>query len=63
MVLDLNMSHRRMSDFVSFPFFNFTLVIKLRKFDFKGHQNALILFDKEMISDLIMSCQTVFDLV
>ena len=39
MVSDLNMSHGKMSDFVSFPLFRFTLVIKLRNFDFKGHQN------------------------
>ena len=33
---DLNMSHGKMSDFdfVSFPLFGFTLVIKLRNFDF-----------------------------
>ena len=34
---DLNMSHGKMSDFVSFPFFRFTLVIKLRIFDVEGH--------------------------
>ena len=34
---DLNMSHGTMSDFVSFPLFGFTLVIKLRNFNFKGH--------------------------
>ena len=32
---DLNMSHGKMSDFVSFPLFGFTLVIKLRNFDFE----------------------------
>ena len=37
MVSDLNMSHGKMSDLVSFPFFGFTLVIKLRNLDFKGH--------------------------
>ena len=40
MVPDFNMSHGfpwNMSDFVSFPLFGFTLVIKLRNFDFKGH--------------------------
>ena len=36
-VLDLNMSHGKMSNFVSFPLFGVTLVIKLRYFDFKGH--------------------------
>ena len=41
MVSNLNMSHRKMSDFVSFPLFGFIgvflLVIKLRNFDFEGH--------------------------
>ena len=31
------MFHGKMSDFVSFPLSGFTLVIKLRKFDFKGN--------------------------
>ena len=53
MVSDLNMSHGKMSDFVSFPLFGFTLVIKLRNFDFEGHQSTVILSDKNMISDLI----------
>ena len=53
----------KMSDFLSFPLFGFTSVTKMRNFDFKGHWNTLIFFDKEMMSDLIMSCQTVFDLV
>ena len=52
-----------MSDFVLFPLLRFTLVIKLRNFDFKDPGNTLIFFDKKMISDLIMSCQTVSDLV
>ena len=44
-----------MSDFVSFPLFGFTLVIKLKNVDFKGHWNTLILFDKkDMASDLNM---------
>ena len=34
---DLNMSYEKMSDFVSFALFGFTLFIKLRNFDFKGH--------------------------
>ena len=37
MVSDLNMSHGKMSDFVSLTLFGLTLVKKLRKFDFKGH--------------------------
>ena len=34
-ITDLNMSHGKVSDFVSFPLFRFTLVIKLKNFDFK----------------------------
>ena len=34
---DPNMSLGKMSDFVSFPLFGFTLVIKLRNFDFESH--------------------------
>ena len=37
MLPDFNMSHGKMSDLVSFPLLGFTLVIKLRNFDFKGH--------------------------
>ena len=43
--------------------FFFTLVIKLRKFDFRIHWNALIFFYKKLTSYLNMSCQTVSDLV
>ena len=60
---EFNKSHKRMSDFVSFPLFGFTLVRKLRNFDFKGHLNNLIFLDKKIMSYLIMSCQTVSDLV
>ena len=41
------MSHENMSDFVSFPFFGFTLIIKLRKFDFESHGNTLKFLDKK----------------
>ena len=34
---DLNMPLGKMSDFVSFPLLGFTLVIKLRNFDFDIH--------------------------
>ena len=34
MMSDLNMPHGKMYDFVSFPLFAFTLVIKLGGFDF-----------------------------
>ena len=37
----------KMSDFVSIPLFGFTLVIKLRYFDFESHSNIFIFFDKE----------------
>ena len=47
MVSDLTMSRGKMSDFVSFSLFGFTLVINLKKFDFKGHENTLIFFDKK----------------
>ena len=61
---DLNMSHGKMSDFVSFLLLGFTLVITLRNFDFESHWNTLILFDKKMMSKkMIISCQTVSDLV
>ena len=56
------MSHGKMSDFVSFQLFGFTLVTKRTNFDFEGHKNNLF-FDKTMMSDLIMSYQTVSDLV
>ena len=36
MLSDLNMPHGKMSDFASFPDFGFTLVTKLRTFDFEG---------------------------
>ena len=33
---NLNMSHGKMSDFVSLPLLGFTSVIKLKNFDFKS---------------------------
>ena len=54
-MLDLNMSYEIMSDFVSFPLFEFTLVIKLGNFDLKSHRNTLTFFDKKcMTSDFNM---------
>ena len=47
MASDLKMSHGKMSDFVLFPLFGFTLVIKLGSFDFESHWNTLIFFDKK----------------
>ena len=34
---DLHVSYIKISDFVSFPLFGFTLVTKLRKIDFENH--------------------------
>ena len=36
-ISDLNMINEKMSDFVTFPLFGFTLVIKLRNFDFESN--------------------------
>ena len=47
LISDLNMSHGKMPDFISFTLFGFTLVIKLRNFDFESYQNTLIFFDKK----------------
>ena len=33
----LNMSHGKMSDFISFPLFRLTLVTKLNNFDIESH--------------------------
>ena len=46
MMSDLNISHEKMSDFVSLSSFGFTLGIKLRNFDFESHWNTLIFFDQ-----------------
>ena len=47
MTSDLNMSHEKISDFVSFPLFGCTLLIKLRNFDSESHLNTLIVFGKK----------------
>ena len=47
MMSDLNMSHGKMSGFISLPLFGFTLVIKPTNFDFESHWNTLIFFDKK----------------
>ena len=44
MAADLNMPRGKISDFVSFPLFGFTLVIKLKNLDFESHRNTLIIF-------------------
>ena len=61
MLLDVNMSHGKMSDFVSFSMLGFTLVITLRNFDYWNSSNFLD--KKKMMWDLIMSSETVSDLV
>ena len=41
MVSDMNISHRKMSGFVSLTLFGFNLVTKLRNFDFECHKILL----------------------
>ena len=49
------MPYLKKPDLTSFPLFRFTLVIKLRNFDFESHRNTLLFFDKkDMTSDLNM---------
>ena len=50
MASDLNMLYEKMSDFVSFPLFGFTLVIKLRNFNFESHWNTLRFFDQTILA-------------
>ena len=52
-VSDLNISHRKASDFVSLPLFGFTILIKLTNFDSENCSNALVHFNKkDILSDL-----------
>ena len=44
---DLSMCHGKVTEFVSIPLFRFTLVIKLRNFNFESHWNILMFFNKE----------------
>ena len=61
---DLNMSHGKMSDFVSFASFGFTLAIKLRNFDFESHWSSLIfLINNCIVSYLNMSHGKIYDFV
>ena len=57
MMSDLNVPLGKMSDFVSFPLFEFILAIRLRNFDFKSlNWNTLLFLNKkDMASDLNMS--------
>ena len=45
---DLNMSYEKISDFLSFPLFGFTLVITLRNCDFKSNWNTLNFFEEKV---------------
>ena len=45
MISDLNMTHENI---VSFLLSWFTLLIKLRNFDFKSHRDTVIFFDKKI---------------
>ena len=47
------MPHAKMYDFVSFPLFGFTLVIKLRNFDFKIHVVSDLSTSHGKMSDFI----------
>ena len=48
MMLDLNMFYEKMTDFILFPLFRFTLIIKLRNFDIESYLNTLILFKNKI---------------
>ena len=48
MLSDLNISHGKLTDFVSFLLFRSTLVITLRNYDFESHSNSLVFFDKKI---------------
>ena len=38
----------KMSDYVSFPLFEFTLVLKLENFDFESYLNSLIFLETKL---------------
>ena len=63
MLSDLYITHKKISDFVLFPLFEFTLVTRMRNFDFRSHCNTLFFLSKKMMLDLNMSCQILFNLV
>ena len=48
MMSNLIMSRGKIPDFLLFLLFGFTLVIKLRNFNFESHLNTLIFFGKKM---------------
>ena len=54
----------KVSDFISFPFFGFNSVIKLRNFDFESHLKTSIFLDKkDMVPDFNMSHEKMFHFV
>ena len=64
MTSDLNMSHKRMSDFASFLMLLFNLFVKLTNFNFESILNTLIFFIKKyMSSNLNISHGKVLDFV
>ena len=60
MVSDLNMSHRKMSDFVLFPLVGFILVIKLRNFNSEGQNTSVFLIKN---NDFLIKNDVRFDYV
>ena len=60
MMSDLNMSHGKKSHFVSFPFFDFTLVIILRNFNFVIRWNNLIIAKNYGIRFEYVLCKSVW---
>ena len=61
MVLDVNMCHEKMSDYVLFPMSELTLVVKLR--NFVRFLRSLKYLMQKYKNTMIMSGQTVSDLV
>ena len=62
-VSDLNISHGKKSDFVSFPLFGFNLVMNLRNFNFESYLNTLIFLSNKIMSDVNMPLETLSNLV
>ena len=62
MMSDLNISHEKMFDFVSFPLFGFHSLVFSHKMD-KMDKSLWGFLIKKMMSDLNMSCQTMPNLV
>ena len=59
----LDMAHGKMHDFVSFSLLRFTLVIKLTNLIIEIPFKFFLVKKKKYMSDLIMSSDTVSDLV